>query len=228
MEKDVEKLIQSEFTNRTINPSAFAFEKLTIKIDAHQRMNRLNRSKYILLVASVVIALFFLTDGFQLFHKKPIEKQIISDIKSDSSKPIIIENKNAIADALPIKHLQTEFKQKVSKLEPNALIQKYAKNKLTISVLPNIQSETKLTVLNPQNSKLVMFKNQVTDAEINLLLNGAQSKMSANSTDSLSVNAFQLLYEIEVELNKPLPEKVILTLQTGSRALKGLVKTSNN
>lgn len=228
MEKDVEKLIQSEFKDRTINPSAFAFEKLTAKIEKHQHINRNKWLKYVMLAASVVIAVFFITDAFQLFHKKPIEQQIISDIKSDASKPIIIEKENLVADAPPIKHLQNVAIKTISKHESIALTQKIDENKMAISVLPIIQPETKLAVINHQNSKPVLFKSNVTDAEINQLLNGAQSKMLAIRTDSLSVNALQLLYEIEMEINKPLPEKVILTLQTGSRAIKDLVKTSNN
>lgn len=228
MEKDVEKLIQLEFENRTINPSDFAFEKLSAKLEAHQHKNRLNWLKYIMLVASVVIAIFFISDAFQFYHKKTIDQQIISNTKSNTPNPIIIENENVVADAPPIKQSQMESNQMVLQHKPIALTQKIDENKMTIYVLPIIQPETKLTFVNPQNSKTVRFKNQVTDAEINLLLNGAQSKMLANSNDSLSVNALQLLYEIEVELNKPLPEKVILTLQTGSRAIKDLVKTSNN
>jgi len=78
-------------------------------------------------------------------------------------------------------------------------------------------------------SKLIIKKNyKFSEVELDTLLASASSKLGTDNIDSLSVDALQMLNEIEIEINKPLPEKVILSFKSGSKIFIDLVNPKNN
>ena len=68
---------------------------------------------------------------------------------------------------------------------------------------------------------------EITDEELDALLASANQTLLKKGRDSIVINAHSMLYEIEVEINKPLPEKVLLTLKTGATTIKELVKSND-
>jgi len=225
MENELENLIKSEFDHRTLNPSSYAFDKLINKLMVHQKSKQSINLKNLVIAASILGLIFTVGYEFNFKAKTTVKQNVISNIQKKETVPITKETKLLIT-----KTFKKESSLK-NKLRSKELVFAKANSLEKMNDDATLTSEKPIEVLaliDKPKTKEFLVNSNVTDAEINELLSSVQTKKLATTRDSLSVNAFQLLYEIEVEINKPLPEKVILTLRSGSRAIKELIKPTNN
>lgn len=225
MENELENLIKSEFDHRTLNPSSYAFDKLIAKLIVYQKSKQRINLKNLLIAASILGLIFTVGYEFNFKDKTAVKQNVISNVEKKETAPIPQETKLLIAKTIK---KESFFKNKLRSKEvvfAKAISLEKINEDATLTFEKPIEV---LALIDKPKTKQFAVNSNVTDAEINELLSSVQTKKLAKARDSLSVNAFQLLYEIEVEINKPLPEKVILTLRSGSRAIKELIKPTNN
>ena len=240
MENNIEDLIRDDFHKREIQPNANSFERLNAKLET-QATNKRRRIVRVLAYAVSFIGLVFILQSVFKTNDKITNEQIITNVDIiDSVKvPIVKENTSIAEEESEIKELidevstikksrktiaikESRMTNSQEKLPLKAL--KYETAKKELVVVESIDKES--IILNDTSRERLKTK-EITDEELDALLVAASQSLSKNSRDSIAINARSMLYEIEVEINKPLPEKVLLTLKTGATTIKELVRSNN-
>jgi len=222
MEKDIEQLIKIEFKNRELNVTPHLFNNLLDKMEVKKSLKRYLNYKYLSIAASVIFVVFIA--GVQWFKPHKSIKESVTEIKTHI--PLVIENyksKNTINQKIngaPQFIVESKKPKKINKnLVLNPILDKMK--------LDNSIQDLKISLKKP-HFKYSEKSLIVTDLELESLLTTASSHLKKLSGDSLKVNAHQLLIELEIEINKPLPEKVILTLKSGSKTIKNIFNPKDN
>ena len=230
MENKIEDLIRDDFRKREIQPNANAFERLQLKLDVQKSKRRKKRMK-ILAIAASLIGLVFVTRISFIKPTVPNQKDqiitnvkpkdaVISPVKKDTGSIAVEEYKESIHISPEIIHQQKSITVKESEvaiLDEPILPKKEEKNFQLATAI------AKETIVSNDTFKTPITIKEVTDDELDALLATASQSLSKNKKDSIYINSKTMLYEIEVEINKPMPEKVLLTLKT----VKELVKTND-
>jgi len=221
MKKDIEQLIIAEFEQRRLTVSQNAFDRLMDKKLLSASKRRLTLYKYLAAAATVLLFVFSLS-----LIKKPVTS--VKDTVTEVNKtPVLIKEKRA-ADSGSKEPLNesgswadTANRHKVKHL-PVFKISPLSKSNLTIS------TSNKVDVFRNPHLKFIAKPLHISDTELDALLTSATAQLKNKSNDSLKVNALQMLYDIEIEINKPLPEKIILTLKSGSKTIKDIINPKDN
>ncbi len=245
MKNNIEDLIRDNFRKRKIQPRANAFERLNAKLEA-QATNKRRRIVRVFAYAASFIGLVFILQSVFKTNDNTTNEQIITNVNiKDSAKvPIVKENtsiaveqpqfKESIDELATTKehHKTITIKEEVATNPQEKVQLKILKHKVIEKELAVIESiEKESIILNDTSRKLPiaigMKIKEITDEELDALLASANQSLSKNRRDSITINARSMLYEIEVEINKPLPEKVLLTLKTGATTIKELVRPND-
>jgi hypothetical protein len=219
MEKDIKKLIVTDFKQRHLTVSQNAFDRLMDKKILSASKRRLRFYKIIAVAAGVL--LFVLALSFQ-WQKSKIPNTT-TEIKN---QPKSIKG-----------HAPSQNIDKILKKERFLVAESRHHLIRQLPVFKIVQVAHSNSVLN-QSPKVDVFRNphlkfvdkalRISDSELDALLTSATAQLKDISSDSLKVNALQMLYEIEIEINKPLPEKIIITLKSGSKTLKDIINPKDN
>lgn len=239
MENNIEKLIRDDFHKREIQPSANAFDRLEAKLDIQAKNKRKKLIRILSIAASFVGIVIILQ-----FALKTTNTEIITGAKDKDSarfeapnsqnfSTVASELLDTVSDEVNIadskKPINTiSVKRKIipvikNKSQPKMSDPKTVKKELLITKSIDISEQA----LKDAHSKLFV-KKEVTDEELDVLLASARQSIQKQIKDSITVNSQRMLYEIEVKINKPLPEKVLLTLKTGATNIKEIVKPNTN
>jgi len=217
MQKNIEKIISEHFNQRTLKPSSQSFDRLKDLMTLQKLKRRSKFYKVLGLAATFLLFVFVL--GIKL--QKPY---------SSKNKVNKTSTSNKIIDAKKI----TEPLPKIIIPKTNLTIVKrlpMVKNLIKPNMGFNINNKPDIVKSNflRAPSKLYIKSNiRLSDAELDSLLATASRKINIDGVDSLSIDALQMLYEIEIEINKPLPEKVILSLKSGGKKVKEIINRNNN
>ena len=234
MENNIEELIRKDFHKREITPSEKALEHLNTKLDALQtKSKRKKRIRFLGYAASIIGLIFILQFVLQNGEVSETLEEVSTAIDSKDTIAIPI-----IEDGIAVKQFEEVYKNNVAK---ESLKTTKVRKKIEMSPQEDSMQEpdkgkvaevkTSIVQSNYKNTALygdTISIKKVTDAELDALLAEASLTLVREGGDSIVVNSKSMLYEIEVEINKPLPEKVYLTLKTGATTLKELVKSNNN
>lgn len=216
MEKDIEQLIITDFKQRQLNVGPHAFDRLMDKKVLLSSKRNLTFYKVLAVAAAVLLFIFSLTFRNET-PQKPV-KNTVTDVNKIPMLPIKNENKTSIpevAGKVEGYHNRTQHLPKVkirSFKHPNSNLS--AITQVDLSRKPHFK----------YSDKLVM----ISDSELNALLATSKAQLINTRDDSLKVNALQMLFELEIEINKPLPEKIILTLKSGTKTVKDILNPKNN
>ncbi len=221
MKKDIEQLIVKDFKQRHLAVSHNAFDRLMDKKQLFASKRRLTLYKYLAVAATVLLFIFSLS-----LIKKPVTS--VKDTVTEVNKtPVLIKEKRAADSGFKESlnasgsWVDTASRHKVKHL-PVFRISPLSKSDVTMG------TSNKVDVFRNPHLKFIDKPLHISDAELNTLLTSATAQLKNKSSDSLKVNALQMLYDIEIEINKPLPEKIILTLKSGSKTLKDIINPKDN
>ena len=240
MENNVEDLIRNDFHKREIQPNANSFERLNAKLEAKTTNKRRSIVRVLAYAASFIGLVFILQSVFKT-NDNTTDKQIITNAKTKDSTetPIIEENTSIAVEQLQIKESIDELATTKEHRKTIAIKEKVVTNpqeKVQLKILEHKIIEKELAVVESIDKENIIFNDtsrkmlkikEITDEELDALLASANQSLSKKSRDSITINARSMLYEIEVEINKPLPEKVLLTIKTGATTIKELVKSND-
>ncbi len=244
MENNIEDLIRDDFHKREIQPNVNSFERLNAKLEAQATNKRRIKVRVFAYAASFIGLIFILQSVFKT-NDKTTNEQIITNvnIKDSTQAPIVKENTSIAVEELEFKESIDELStikksRKTIAIKENLIANSH--KKLPSKALEYETAEKKLTTIEPIDKKSVAFNDttkkltipiaigmkikEITDEELDVLLAFANQSLIKKGRDSIAINAKSMLYEIEVEINKSLPEKVLLTIKTGATTIKELVK----
>ena len=243
MENNIEDLIREDFEKREIKPNKDAFDIIDKKVQSYRLKRRSKKVRIVAYAASIIGVVLMLQ-----FMLKPQEKHdhkdvITNTIVNDSAKS---QTPNAKSNFfIAIEEVDTTIPSKlVHKNEMKFLKEKFEKHTMTVvfndtsqkmdsSFMKNIKApklydSTHATAINTTGDtlkKIYKFK-EITDAELDALLASAHQSLDKTAGDSLSIDAQKMLYELEVEINKPLPQRILFTVKTGVVTVKEIVKSN--
>ncbi len=249
MENNIEDLIRDDFRKREIQPNANSFERLNEKLEAKATNKRKKIVRVFAYAASFIGLVFILQSVFKT-NDNATNEQVITNVKiKDSTEMSIIEENTSIAVEQPQINETDELSSIKKPYKTIAIKEKRATNsqeKVQLKILEHKIIEKELAVVETiykesiilnDTSRILpipmatgtigMIIKEITDEELDALLASANQLLSKKSRDSITINARSMLYEIEVEINKPLPEKVLLTLKTGVTTIKELVRSND-
>jgi thiol:disulfide interchange protein len=244
MENNIEDLIRDDFREREIQPNTNSFERLSAKLDAQKVKKRKIIIRVLAYAASFIGLIFILQSVFKT-NDNTTDKQTITNVKTkDSTETSITEENTSIAvEQIQIKESKGEIssiKKSQKRTVTKETLIANSEEELFSKPLEQMANESKVVevqsigkdgiILNDttrKNQVAIRTIKEVTDEELDALLASANQSLSKNRRDSITINARSMLYEIEVEINKPLPEKVLLTLKTGATTIKELVRPDN-
>ncbi len=240
MDKNIEDLIKEEFKDRELEVATESFEKLDAKLKEHARKTRTKNFRVMFYAASIIGILFFSQSLLKTDGSNSIETEISNEvfeqenrdqISSAPNENTILEKKIEESDVKS----PSRFYKKMEKVEPQQLAP--SKGSMQIAATSSAPLKDSIESIPLEGTPLMAFKDtfnyasvpiEVTDEEISALLSAANASIGRKGRDSLIVDAQRMLYELEVEINKPLPEKVMLTVKSGVLTLKEIVKSKDD
>ena len=242
MENNIEKLIRDDFHKRKINPSANALERLNAKLDSQSSAKRKKSVRIFAFAASIVGLIFLLQSVFRTTESN-ISDEVITNINLNDSinkqkpnkdyyTPVALESLDTISNKLTnstiIKRKNDNSVQtKFVSVSEEKLKSKIKESTLVEKELPNIVLSKKEVVVALNDTLKPRFKpNTISDEELDALLASAMKSLPKKGSNSIEISAQSMLYEIEVEINQPLPEKIFLTLKTGANTVNTLIKSN--
>jgi len=235
----IEKLIRDDFNKRKINPSANALERLNAKLDTQIHDNH-KKSFRILAYAASIAGLIFLLQYVFRSNKSNINNGEITNVElkdsinlqgpnNENYIPVTLESLDTISNKIT----NATIKKQQNNISVHAKFVSVSKEELHPKITEHTPVDKKVS-LKAFNEKEVVAINDtikprfklktISDKELDALLASAARSLPQKVTDSIEINAQSMLYEIEVEINQPLPEKVFLTLKTGVNTFKTLIK----
>ena len=232
MENNIEDIIRKNFRKREIAPSDSSFETLSTNLDTHSKKKRKKLIRFFAYAASIIGLIFSIQFAFQ--KNKEDKNQIITNVNIDDSTTVAPLNgaKKLLKIEREEKLVKSNYKKKLLNTTPTQketllvkLEENFSKNDSVAIAIEKPQVEQ---FVDKNQFKDIFFIQDISDAELDALLATARQSLPKNKGDSIVINAKTMLYELEVEINKPLPEKVYLTLKTGASTIKKIVKPSDN
>jgi hypothetical protein len=233
MKNKIEDLIREDFLKREIQPNANAFERLSEKLEKQAVSKRKKWVRVLAYAASLVGIIFLLKAAFKTGDGTSTDKRTITNVQPKGSAVAPVDEK---ATVIAVEEPENTFEDtvEITKTSKVILITESKATSFSKKVTPPAEVKEQKAIV-PQTTTIAIvadtFKlpidiTEVTDAELDALLAAANQTLPKNGGDSISINAKSMLYEIEVEINKPLPEKVMLTLKTSITTVKELVKST--
>ncbi len=222
MQKDIEKIIIKAFKQRRLKTNPQSFNRLKDMMTLQKLKKRSKFYKVLAIAATFIIFVFVL--GTEMQKPSLTKNKIINANINDRT----IKTKKIIKTSPKI--IISKTNSVVVKNKPivkNLILQ----NKRFSHVMINNNGMSEIVESNFLRlpSKLFVKSNfKFSDTELDSLLATASSKLKTDGMDSLSVDALQMLYEIEIEINKPLPEKIILSFKSGRKTIKEIINPKNN
>ena len=250
--------LKEKLEQRTLQPSKNAWEKLNSQIEANQEKKN-NKTFWWFGIAASFIGVLIISSVF--FNKKDdsiIEQNVVNT--EEIQKPKSIDKTitpNKIETLVVLEESQTEktnnnIIDKSSGLKPQS--QQKLKEQITQTpkdVVAQVETETpnniheniiksesvlsyediKLQEVVAQVQELKKANNQVSDAEINALLDQAQKditlyKLYNESTKKVDANA--LLQDVEADLDQSFRERAFIAIKSGYNFVKTTVAERNN
>ena len=255
-----EEQLKDKLEQRTIEPSSNAWQKLSDKLDANESKKN-NKGFWYLGIAASIVGVLLITTMINNGNTD-ITEPIIVDTNKTDLEPININTKDKIVTVdkeIPFNETE-EVASENNTIEPpkkqsnnkSALKQKLNKeqhklipNKTNeMVVAKNLKETSKETIIKPlsfqeQKAKEVVVQIQtmqqtreVTNAEIDALLNAAQREISFKklyneNTKTIDANALLLSVENDIEIQS-FRTRVFEMLKTGYNEVKTVVAQRNN
>jgi len=214
MEKDIEQLIVSDFKQRQLKVSPYAFDRLMDKKILISSKRNLSFYKIIAVAAAVLLFVFSITFRWSS-PQKPV-KNTVTDVNKVPLLPKKYEDKSTMP--LVVSKVNHNKIQRLPNLKMRQIYR----------TLGNMSAINQVDLFKKPHFKYSEKLLRVSDSELDALLASSKAQLTALKGDSLKVNALQMLFELEIEINKPLPEKIILTLKSGSKTVKDILNPKNN
>lgn len=249
-----EEQLKNKLEQRNIQPSSEAWQKLSDKLDANNSKKN-NKGFWYLGIAASIVGILLITNVFNNTNTDIVEPIIVdtkNDLESSKEKApdtIIIdkeetqqskpeEKAEAVKNSNPVKKdgLKQKLKKEQLKLIPNKV------EETVIAVNPeekHQEPEVKKLTLEEQKAQEVVAQIQtmqqikeVTDAEIEALLNTAQKeiiqkRLYDESTKRVDANALLLSVEDAIE-EQSFRTRVFEMLKSGYKEVKTVVAERNN
>lgn len=248
-----DKDIKQKVEKRTIQPSDKAWERLSQRLDVEDHKES-NKTYWWLIAASVVGILFI---GMEFFNKneqgtvtpkvvdtpKIIEEHTALEKEPDQTLPevqevtqeVAITKKKAIKkENIPVEKTEINIEGGATELVNNTVLPKkedvdIESEKVLSKALPF--EEQKIQEVVAQVQELKENKGQVTEAEIEALLQQAQQEIALKKLYDEStgvVDANVLLQEVEEDLDRSFRTKVFEALKESYGTVKSAVASRND
>jgi len=241
MENNIEEMIRDDFRKRKIEPNANSFERLTAKLEVKRSNKRKRIISIFAYAASIIGLVFILQSVFKNNYNVEINEPAITNLKiKDSSNLKIVNSKDESPVILEQSEASNSKLKNLKELVNKKLIKEnFVANSPKKSPSKDLEPtiiEKELTAIESLNKANLVISDttgkrvkliEITDEELDALLASANQTLVKKGSDSIVINAQSMHYEIEVEINKPLPEKVLLTLKTGATTINELVKSND-
>jgi len=248
-----DKHIKDTLDKRKLEPSANAWDELSKRLDGNQEKNKREKLYWWLgIAASIVGVVFIISESINNKTQKDIIPQIVvtpEDEKSDISVIIDEDLKNLNEDIekemVDVNETKIEevVKQPLNQSKSGEVVITSIKNKtrdqLKDSNIDSIQSlpksltfeEQKIQDIVAQAHEIKKSKNEVTDAEIEVLLIQAQKEIALEKMYNKStgiVDANILLQDVEAEIEESFRIKVLKALKESYISVKTAVAHRND
>lgn len=237
----LEKHIKDKLEERTIAPSASAWDKIASQVK-QSSPNKKNIWFPYAIAASVVgivmVSIFFFTqDNPEVQQIQVVETETKTEIETRSQdetvKGIVLEEQTKVAETKsgPI---TLETKEELSSKEPisnTAVAEQDMKQPLQDEV--RIHSDKliaqKVEEVMAQVELMEITQQDVSDAEVDSLLRAAQQQILTDKlfSESGSVDAMSLLAEVEDEMDESFRDQIFDALKTGYLKLRTAVADRN-
>lgn len=249
-----EENIKETLDKRTIKPASESWDKLSNRLETHDK-KKSNKLIWFTGIAASVVGLLFL--GNSLFFNSVVPDETLPQIVDvESVKPEVKVNEKDIKSiddpSLKVKKTivistsntklvsqsNSQNKKSVSKInsttsevvaENNNISKKGKNQKIEFKAsLENIdsQEDNKIGTI-ASNVEIATLDSKSLDIEIEALLNDAQQKVtSSDSTKKIDANS--LLQDVEADLDQSFRDKVFEALKTNYKKVKTAVADRNN
>jgi len=215
MEKDIEQLIITDFRQRQLEVDPRAFDRLIDKKVLLRSKRNLSFYKIIAVAAAVLLFIFSIT-----FRWSSPQNPADNTVTDANKAPLLLPKKSENKTTMPL------VVDKVN--EKNIQFLPHLEMRQLYWPISNLSVTSQVDLLRKPHFKYSERLLRVSDSELDALLASSKEQLIALKEDSLKVNALQILFELEIEINKPLPEKIILTLKSGSKTVKDILNPKNN
>ena len=255
-----EEQLKDKLEQRTIQPSSNSWQKLNDKLDANQS-KKSNKGFWYIGIAASIVGILLITNVFNKDNTNATEPTIVDTNKSNLESVNSNSEEESTADAIePIikdagilasendktnnqkeqSENKSQLEQKITKEQLKLISSKTEETVVAIKKTEE-QKETDAKKLNfeEQKAKEVVAQIQnmqktkeVTDAEIDALLNVAQREITFKrlydeNTKTINANALLLSVEDEIE-EQSFRTRVFEMLKTGYKEVKTVVAERNN
>lgn len=250
-----EEQIKEKLEKRTLQPSGTAWRKLSNRLDNEDKKNKNKLYRWLVLAASLVGIVFMISqllnhninvgEGTEIVTTPDIEviqeQQGSTKIASENEAIEPIEdikelNKKETIQYSAIKRplsINTSNETKIAVSEDNKNVEEYitVNNKAALTNTKLTFEEQKIQDVVAQVHALKNNNKEVTDADIDALLEQAQKEIKlnklANETTGV-VDANRLLQEVEAELDQSFRSKVFEAIKSSYTSVKTAVAQRNN
>ena len=255
-----EEQLKDKLEQRTIQPSSNAWQKLNDKLDSNQS-KKSNKGFWYLGIAANIVGILLITNVFNNDNTNATEPTIVDTNKTNLEPVNSNSEEESTTDAIESIIKDAEIlasendKKETPKKQPSknsVLKQKISKEQLKL--IPSKTEETVIAINKTEeqketDAKKLSFEEQkvkevvaqiqsiqktkeVTDAEIDALLNAAQQEITFKrlydeSTKTINANALLLSVEDEIE-EQSFRTRVFEMLKTGYKEVKTVVAERNN
>ena len=227
-----------QIKQQAITPSGGSWEKLSKKLSANEHLQKSNKWVFIKYAATVLI-LFSVGFYFLQPNAKIIEGDLIvaPTLKEEFMKsPELNQTPERLiaipSEILPIitthKTLSKVIEVGINKVDKVVVFQEIKNIKKQEIAVENNEKSREVT--NEKNTLAMALLNEVTDSEIEQLLNNATTnfKMNLQKLNKDVVSANTLLLEVEDDLNKDFKQKIFESIVKSLSNLKDVVADNGN
>lgn len=246
-----EEQLKDKLEQRTIQPSANAWQKLSDKLDA-ETPTKNRKGVWYLGIAASIIGVLLITNVFNKDNTNIVEPVIVDTNKTDS-EIIITEDKKEPFNKVEVLASDNDKTETSKKKATNKSVLKQKIDKEQLKLIPNKAEKTVIAenIKEPskETTKPLSFEEQkvkdvvaqiqtlqqtkeVTDAEIDALLHAAQrdiafKRLYNKGTKTIDANALLLSVEDDIE-EQSFRTRVFEMLKTGYNEVKTVVAERNN
>jgi hypothetical protein len=209
--------------NRSIQPSKDSWELFSKKLDAHDNLQQKSKWHFLKYAAIILVLI-----SVALYFFKP-KTEVISTKENTTNQPK--ESKETkIIDSIKTETNIATIEETTTVIQPKKSSKKTVENSLKIEdtlVFENNFEQTQIAVTTlEENEEFVSetYSNQVSDEEIEQLLNNAQLNISlTKNLPKKGISAQALLTEVEDDLDKDFKEKLVETIVTTLKTPRKIV-----
>ncbi|AOW21405.1 hypothetical protein [Urechidicola croceus] len=255
-----EENMRDKLEKRTIQPSANAWEKLSKRLDDSEDKKSKKSIFWFVGIAASIIGVLWISASL-LFSEKfvPIEPQIVDtpkiEVKEENKEDIIIESSQEyiteiqkepqettepiIAENSIIEQKSTTINKEDILIDNTIIEQSFVAEVIDEVENQKVSESFNLKAVEEENvdaivAQIVELKEQnqeITDAEIDELLNEAQDKIRLKKlykNNSKTIDAMALLQDVEADIDRSFRMKVFEALKINYNSVKTAVAQRND